>query len=614
MPTWIHDRFGRRGGIGGEGITNTLEAGGWSSREDLLAREAIQNSVDATDHKGGHHKPMLRFRKRVLAGADKSKFLERLCMDDLGQREPFADASTDTVFRHAQNPGHPLELLYIEDFGTVGLGGGLEDPVKGHFYRLLFLVGDGGKAYGEEQTGGSYGFGKAVYGRNSNIGTIVVHSAFKPTTETNGTGSRLLGCCFCRSYEHEGQRYTGRAWFGEPSFANDNDPDPLVDAAADAFADSLGFSSRVGGKLGTSMLVVGSDERGDSLSMDRLRSAVETWWWPRILSDELDVEFWDGDQKLPPPQPRGAHRPDLKPYIECWFGLEAPSPEIKVFGNFQKIAPKLEVGRVALRALDEEEVASFPERDEDRVVEASKSPGPIKVALVRSTKMVIAYWPFGMSNKPPMVGVFRADSSIDLHLKLSEPAAHDRWDPTSRRLTIEHGEKAVTAVLARVKQRVREFQNSLQPSKPKPKEKLGWLDKMLGQMLRHQAKSPPKNVDGEKGPVSAHFIKLAAVPEGESLRLQATIELRLKERVEQESATVALRPVIFVVEGEDSSKGETLEMVLSDADGSVLKSGTAIDFTVAVSKDEVVTLCITSEAYSPDWTVDLRLELDPVEG
>ncbi len=176
MAEWIMEKYGATGGIGGEGVRNLLTASGLPGPEDVLAREAIQNSVDA--HLGSG-KITVRFRRSLLSGEHKARFLEALLLRKeleprleilTGSGDAGEEASARAILTDSEEP---LELLYVEDFGTIGLGGGLTDPVAGHFYRLLFLVGDGDKGSTGKETGGSYGYGKSVYASNSALFTIV---------------------------------------------------------------------------------------------------------------------------------------------------------------------------------------------------------------------------------------------------------------------------------------------------------------------------------------------------------------------------------------------------------------------------------------------------------
>src|SRR4051812_10737180 len=81
---WVLEKYGRRGGIGGEGVKNLLEATGFPMREDVLVREGAQNTVDAHNDVAGH-KVKLVFRKVSLTGSRKKKFVELLGLDEFAE-------------------------------------------------------------------------------------------------------------------------------------------------------------------------------------------------------------------------------------------------------------------------------------------------------------------------------------------------------------------------------------------------------------------------------------------------------------------------------------------------------------------------------------------------
>lgn len=323
---WKLQPFGRAGGISGEGVKNLLEASGFRTREDLIVREALQNSVDAHDDVKGH-KVRVAIRKVTLSGKKKRDFVSLLSLDELANIAPILKSAPPDSPLHKLHGQQPLSLLFIEDFHTVGLGGGLTD-LKGNFYRLLFLVGDAQKAETDDDLGGSYGYGKSVYASNSATSTIVAYSVFQPDGSTQDTYARLLGSTFQKSYRQGKKDFTGRGWFGDNKNVQEGVPDPLVDSQAMALAEKLGFRKRTKSDYGTSMLLIGTEISGDDISIDKIRQAIETWWWPRYIEDRLDIELYEDDQMKSPPRPK--QRVDLKPYIDCYLQMSnGSSPEIK---------------------------------------------------------------------------------------------------------------------------------------------------------------------------------------------------------------------------------------------------------------------------------------------
>src|SRR5260221_6273220 len=311
---WKLQRYKRDGGISGEGVKNLLEASGFKTREDLIIREALQNSVDAHDDVKGH-KVKVVFRKVSLTGKKKKEFVALLALRELAEVGPLVKATPqDSPLRELDDKS-PRKLLYIEDFNTKGLGGGLND-LKGNYYRLLFLVGDAMKAETDDDLGGSYGFGKSVYASNSSSSTIVAFSAFGPDPRTGNHYARLLGSTFQKAFTQGGKDYTGRGWFGGEK-EEEGVPDPIINADAIKLAEKLGFSKRQKSDPGTSILLIGTETTQGDLSIERIRESIETWWWPRYIENRLDVELYEDEAKKEPPRPK--KRTDLIDYIDCYL-------------------------------------------------------------------------------------------------------------------------------------------------------------------------------------------------------------------------------------------------------------------------------------------------------
>ena len=405
---WVFENNPPMGGATGEAFTNTLASSGMAPAS-VLAREAIQNSVDAKA--AGGEKVRVDFVAQSITGKEKAAFvaasgLGRIAgrADRLGFKEPNCVADLS-------NAKKPLNLLFVDDHNTTGLAGDPADS-ESKFSRFLLSLGDGGKEHSEHGTGGSYGFGKSVYSSNSGILTIFAYSR---TTDGEGAPlSLLFGCGYYRKHKHDDAGFTGRAWFGHDvtdTHANAHQiVAPMRGAEADAMAVKLGFAERGEDDLGTSVLIVDAKvETADILS------GVEDWWWPRLLSNLLDVRVVDAAGGIAFPRPR--KRNDLKPFLEAFETATGKSPGDNK-RTFQKALNKSEgtatgtCGFVVLEQ-DDKEKLFVPE---DRID---------TVALIRTPLMVVAYhrqWTLG---NPAMAGAFFADDAIDDILRAAEPPAHD---------------------------------------------------------------------------------------------------------------------------------------------------------------------------------------------
>lgn len=612
MHGWIFERQTRDGGAAGEAVPNAVEAGGWSGSEELLVRESIQNSVDAGVEGKGAVK--VTFRIQHYTEAAKTTLLDKLALKPFIARYEQGALKlpeSSVVAQHA-NPSKSLNLLYIEDRNTTGLGGGLSDRLKGNFFRLLFLIGDGSKADANDGSGGSFGFGKGVYAYNSNIRTIFVFSVFEETPDTKGEWARLLGCSYLPSHDYEGTTWTGRAWFGVPGDGSDGSqsPYPLSNEEACRMAESLGFSKREVGDYGTSILIVGSDSSEGTVSLEKIKSAAETWWWPRITDGNLQLELIEQDVRHPGVDP--VSRLDLEPYIKIRNCLmERDRSDLVTIPAFNGTRGH-QLGSLALMAIPPDH-ASFDSLTQAQTAgddRQGRTPAHRTVAYIRQPGMVVTYQSWSLNSPVSAIGVFQADKDIDRHLKLSEPVEHDRWDPQSRRLSaVDNGAEIVATVQRKCKSNLRVYLKALQPPPPPPKGGLDWLGKLIGQILTPRESGPPPGPDGDRGEVSIQTVsEPATVETGDGLvKLVAAYSIGLKPDAHSEATGVSFAPKLYFLEGDDGSKGELLSIHVTDSAGKTV-SGDKSELQVQLHRDARALVTVESVSYPADCAVTLHIE------
>lgn len=174
---------------------------------DLLVREAIQNSTDASL---GHDGKMciVNFQTGTFRPADFNALLGKEAAAALSDRFPRESA----------------QLLEIRDTKTSGLTGpvhaaDLDDHDHGNYYKLVF---DTGKQQKKDKGGGNWGFGKSVY-YLAGIGLVIFYTRIQ--TEA-GYEERLIVSLIeneeCVDAQDEKavilrniKSYAGRAWWGE---------------------------------------------------------------------------------------------------------------------------------------------------------------------------------------------------------------------------------------------------------------------------------------------------------------------------------------------------------------------------------------------------------------
>lgn len=139
------------------------------------------------------------------------------------------------------------------------------------------------------------------------------------------------------------------------------------------------------------------------------------------------------------------------------------------------------------------------------------------VALIRGPLMVVDYhqnWRLS-ATAPRAVGCFIAADAIDNILKLSEPPAHDRWDPTASRLCLDGDQKPqiVEAVLARIKRAFRSFQNAAKPPAPPRPRRLARLERDLASWFGVGPK-------GRAAPPHPSSAPISLVPDGPHVHVE----------------------------------------------------------------------------------------------
>lgn len=445
-PKCVFEQVNPMGGARATAWQDTLEGSDLSS-EARIARESIQNSVDATLPR---EKTEVLVWEKTLSDEEVSVLKTLLDLESpdsptgrlskLGLKD---DNSLERIKR-----GGKIQVTIIEDRNTCGLGFD-ENDGKDRFEELCLFLGQESTEV-DSSRGGSYGFGKTVYQAASDCRTFLVYSVFEPTPETSQNHARLFGCSsFDGHTMDDGRKYTGRAWFGTPELESGQEKcSPVVDEDAHDLARQLGFIQRERNDFGTSIMIVGSE-----INMDKFREAVEDYWWPRILSDRLSVELWEGNEReLPPPEPR--ERSELKPYISCHDLVETDvSPkERQQKRSSLKAWNGKKRGTLALTALLPDDLSEEDSPENDTQFKNT-------VALIRSGPlMVVEYFDTGGRQQGNFTGVFLSHPDSEHALHLSEPPSHDAWNPNSRRLensnpddTNAQNRKLVESIIASIK-------------------------------------------------------------------------------------------------------------------------------------------------------------------
>ncbi|PIL46635.1 hypothetical protein CR105_00280 [Massilia eurypsychrophila] len=566
----------------------------------VLAREAIQNSVDA-GVKG--EKVRVEFRRVTLKGKAKAEFVAAMGLSPaITTHRADLKLPRDTCLDSLKDPKKSLQLLFIEDYGTCGLHGS-PSKSKSHFFRLLLSLGDDAKVNEAEGSGGSYGFGKSVYSSNSRIHTIVAYSVFDPALSgvPEKNHARLMGCSYFNQHEYKEEEYSGRAWFGKPKNKGAA-VDPLVDADAHAFAERLGFKKREENDRGTSLLLIDC-----GVECEILRDSIEEWWWPRLLDDELglDIALYEQDQRLAPPRPR--KRADLRPFIECFdlaIGRSMPVDQHHKTGPFNKMND-MPLGNFGYTVVSDNGI--LDERLQSKLG---------CVALVRAPRMVIEYMNVGGTLPLPCVGTFVAAPEIDNYLKRSEPACHDKWDAKSGRLSelAPEARETVITILQRLKIGMKTFARDAAPEAPKQELRLKTLEKLLGGLFRPPTSGPGGEGGSPSDPISIRFVDDPhVIADQQAIATQGTFRVALAENSDRDKVKVSVRVNCLVQEDEGLSKEDPIpvELQSDELNGTGIKGADGgIVFELQRSLNPLFSF--KSQPYAPDWTTHVQVLVEEI--
>jgi len=441
------------------------------SAEEVAARESGQNSMDAGQNIKGI--TQLVFQKLVARGEQKAQLLDLLGIVPLlkPRLEIFSKEERNKFFSESLH--HFLEddethALLIRDFNTCGLGGRWDRYEKDdHFARLVCALNLDDKSDGDPNSGGSYGLGKTAYAKSSNINTVVYHSVFAPTVDTSGAHRRFMAAGVYPRHSFSGQNFGGFAYFGDKTQDGSNEAAPFENELAEGYWDEISriFAvdlSRPSNKLGTDILILAS-----SLDLSAIKKAIEDYYFPALISNDLSVSFIDEQQGLE--KPSVMQRADLDQFVKLYNKAKL-SVEIKEETLRVTSLKKLEnhnIGRIAFEAAEPDEANSAKANC---------------VAIMRGTGMVINYVKMGGDQYEPAVGVFLASEDIYEYLQYAENAAHSEWSEHSERLKQhfpEIGRKLVARVNSSVKTRFIDFQKNLQPDVSVSRSENGLLARLL---------------------------------------------------------------------------------------------------------------------------------------
>ena len=456
--------------------------------DQVTAREGGQNAADAGRKVDGI--TTLVFRALSIQPKKKDEFLSFFGFQDLLKPRMSSWASKDRNSNFCESvqsflDAGEISALLIRDYNTCGLGGRWDRFERGdHFARLVCALNLDDKADQDPESGGSFGLGKTTYANSSSIHTVIYHSVFEPTKETEGKKRRLMTTGVYPRHSFDGDEYGGFAYHGMSVGDGSDVVRPFEDEDAENIWKFIGDCcgqnlERSDDEKGTDILIL-----LPTLDLAKLCEAVEDYYWPALVKGQLSVRFIDedGDESLPNPLARDELKQFIRLFKSASAGEKKATDTLKIdkLRRFNTGSDKLGVGTIALQAAE----TTLSEHSYDN-----------RVALMRSTGMVINYLKCGSDRFEPAVGVFIADPDVYPYLVASENAAHSEWSPESRGLKERFpqiGTQIVKRVNGSINNQSSSFQRDLQPDVSKSKTDSGLLSRLLSSALSGKK--------GDKGP------------------------------------------------------------------------------------------------------------------
>ena len=602
--TWVFELDTPMGGARATTYQDTLE-GSELSGEQRLAREAIQNSVDAT--LPGRKTEILVWDKALLS--DEITQIERALQlgssdSPVARLEKLGLVEDNSLYAASNGTGE-IRVTIIEDRNTFGLGFD-EVKKKDRFRELCLYIGQHETDVDPER-GGSYGFGKTVYQKQSDCHTFFVYSVFEPKAETSGNHARFFGCSLFNGHTSADDRsYSGRAWFGIPDLQDGYHVcNPIVDEDAHAIAKAVGFLERRPDELGTSIMIFGSD-----VHMDDFKEAVEDYWWPRLESDQLNVELWKDEHEVPAPEP--LLRPELGPFIRCYHLVEDDiPPEGKEQARRLNASGGKQRGLLALKGLlaYDRDFQDDPEND---------TSFRNTVALIRSgPRMVVQYLNTGGRQTGDFAGTFVSHPDSELAFHLSEPPSHDSWNPNSDRLKpVDPGyRELVKSTLDIIKRTARGFQKNLNPVPP-PRQVQGSkkLEEILGRVMSARGLGPRlrPSENGDPFQIRIHDGRNNS-ESGSTVTAKIEIALRDDAVVDQLHVDMELRPTIVLDDNRRRDSSERLNWSSISKDGASVEIEAGAQIPLIVTKEIWTVIEAESEVFDRDLYADLQVSIRAID-
>jgi hypothetical protein len=245
-----------------------------------LVRESVQNSLDAVKDQ---LKPVsVEFKFGKLSSRNFPNFFDlkqhiEECRDYFSWNNNALSMYTYMSQFFSDNIHEEIDYIRVSDSNTKGMEytpGSSQSP----FYAFARAAGVSSKI--DQQSGGSFGFGKSAYFQLSTIGTVFISTLTAPTLTKRSTVA-FEGVSWLCSHNHGGQKVSSVGYYdnnnGKPIVAEDDIP--------------ARFSRK--GIPGTSFFIIGFDKTDKAEAIKDMVEETLRSFWLAIYRNKLVVTIED---------------------------------------------------------------------------------------------------------------------------------------------------------------------------------------------------------------------------------------------------------------------------------------------------------------------------------
>ena len=527
------ERYTPSGNVAAAGIQNQLGRPKLD-RLTVLIREALQNCWDARLKGQGGMRARVELneldvdaervlREHVFAQNPSGRTLSvnKLLDNVLGVKKantPGEAGLDETSWAGEGSSGERLRLLMFGDRGTSGLGGPTRADVvltgEDQSRDFVDFLRNVGQPPDREFTGGTYGYGKAIFYNTSAVRTILVYTRCKVSGEPV---SRFIAARLGDQFtveppdEMEG-RYTGRHWWGVAS--EDGFAEPLCGEPSDRLAAALGMDRGFEqGECGTTIAIVAPvlGNRAPERALRYMGEQIIWNFWPLIRrpdahgSERMRLGLWLDGKELVLPDVETFE--PVRVMVHALENLEAHQqdvPQPHQGGDIHEIwckKPKKLLGHLSILRDIPRMPKWFASHRDDRMSMPVHDRILSHVALMRAPMIVVRY-EVGERFESDMLhygGVFVAHSGVDHAYAGSEPPTHDDWAPEY--VEDRHQATYVRVGLRRIQKHIRNFVEPVRrKSRGEEHVDLGAMSRSLGGLLIGQTGPGAEVVPGRKRP------------------------------------------------------------------------------------------------------------------